>query len=177
MEGKPDNIFDVTPRFLGDLESWLVQQGFKKSGPTSGLAGPIGSEVSYTEFTANVAITANSAATAQAVVTAPSITFDGVTSVVIEFFANTAGTPVTAGNYMLADLWDGSTDLGVIVQLVTPAALSMQGPVLVRRKITPAAGAHTFSIKGWVSAPTGTFYAGTGGPGAYLPGYIRITKA
>ena len=135
-----------------------------------------GYEFSYTEFTGNVAITANAAATAQTVVTAPELVFDGVTAILIEFFANTAGTPLGAGAYMLGDIWDGSTDLGIVVQLVTPAAGSMQAPVLVRRRLTPTAGPHTFSIRGWVSAPTGTFYAGTGGAGAYLPGYIRITK-
>jgi len=43
--------------------------------------------------------------------------------------------------------------------------------------LTPAAGAHTYSIRAFSSVSGGTVYAGPGGPGADVPAFIRISLA
>jgi hypothetical protein len=42
---------------------------------------------------------------------------------------------------------------------------------------TPAAGAHTYAVKAFVSTGTLTVGAGAGGSGNLVPGWLRVTKA
>lgn len=42
---------------------------------------------------------------------------------------------------------------------------------------TPAAGAHTYQVKAFVSTGTLTVDVGAGGSGALVPGWLRVTKA
>lgn len=132
-------------------------------------AKPPGYEFAYAEFTANVNVTATTEATANTVVTAGAVTFDGATPVVIEFVSIDAGRGTSN-----LDLWlfDGSTSLGLWD--FTQAA---HGFVSLRRRLTPSAAAHTYSVRASVDAGTGVVSAGAGGAGVSLPGYVRITKA
>jgi hypothetical protein len=145
------------------------------------VAGAIfpGHELAYVEFNANVTVTATTAAGANTVVSAGSVVFDG-TPVWVEFFAIAAQLPATAGAAMAIDLWNDSTDLGILGDITTPAAVASGPSVLLRRKVTPTAAAHTFSVRAWMAAGgaiTGTVVAGGGGASVALPGFIRITKA
>jgi len=136
-------------------------------------------QVAYAEFTANVTLTATAAASANTVVTAPAVTFDGATAVMIWFFTPLL-SPATVGNAAaILNLWDGSTDLGYLAQVINPAVgAQAAATVLASRRLTPTAAAHTYSVRGWISAGTSaTVNAGAGGAGAYLPGYIRIARA
>lgn len=56
MAEKPDSIYDVTPKFLGELESWLLQHGFKTTFPPATPAA-----VSYRKTTAKPVNTTTSA--------------------------------------------------------------------------------------------------------------------
>ena len=42
---------------------------------------------------------------------------------------------------------------------------------------TPAAGAHTYAVKAFVSGGTLTVNVGAGGSGNLVPGWLRVTKA
>jgi hypothetical protein len=135
-----------------------------------------GAELAYTQFTSNVTVTATSAAAAQTVVTAPAVTFDGATPVIVEFFAP-LGSVNVAGGQLIFDLWDGSTDIGILTGF-TAAGGGSAVPFPAVRKLTPTAGSHTYGIRAWTNAgTTATVLAGVGGVGAYVPGFIRITKA
>lgn len=124
--------------------------------------------LSYVQFTGNVSQTASSAATATTVVTAASFNADGTTVYCVEFGLREAN----ASGALYIDLWEGSTDLG----LVASFSSSNTGPVYVRRFVTPAAGARVYSIRMWGSSSGGTMFAGTGGASQSAPGYIRVTS-
>jgi hypothetical protein len=135
-------------------------------------------QISYTPITASVNLTATSAPTAQTVITAGAGVFDGY-PVMIEFYCPMATPPQSSVNGQIQiDLWDGSTDLGIIAQVITPAAGLLLMPVTASRIFNPSAGNHTFSIRAWVAGTgTSTIGAGAGGVGNYVPAYLRITRA
>jgi hypothetical protein len=138
-------------------------------------------QLAYGEITAGVTITALTAAAAQTVVSSGAITYDGK-PVVVEFFTPGVGlTPVdsTIGTQVILNLWDGATDLGILGTVINPAGnVDFLGPVFGRRRLTPAAGSHTYQIKGWVNKNRALVNAGAGGVGAtYLPSYCRVTRA
>jgi hypothetical protein len=145
----------------------LDDRGMIPSALRSTLAGY---EYGITEFTANVAITATTEGAADTIVTAPAITFDGGTAVWVEFWAVAAAKGTTS---LSLGLFDGSTGIGGIVAGFATAGYGLS----VRRKVTPTAGVHTFSARGWVDAGSGSVVAGSGGAATNLPGYIRIVRA
>jgi hypothetical protein len=136
-------------------------------------------DIAYVEFTSNVSVTATTAATANQVVSAGSVTFDGATTIWVEFYAYAVQAPAVAGAAVALDFWDGGTDLGIAGDYTGAAAVVSGGPVLLRRKVTPPVGAQAFTVRAWLAAGsgTGTVAAGAGGAGVGLPGYIRIVKA
>ena len=48
---------------------------------------------------------------------------------------------------MLLNLYDGSTDMGQIGFLFNPGTALLAMPLLLRRRITPTAGAHTYRVR------------------------------
>ena len=127
------------------------------------------SDLAYVEFIANVPITATTAPTSQTVVSAGSYVFDG-SAVWVEFYAARYARGTTQ---MTVNLWNDTTEIGVLGIVDTTQQI---GGVL-KRKVTPAAGAHTLAVKAYVDAGTGTVYAGAGTADLIVPGYIRIYKA
>lgn len=140
-------------------------------------AYPPGYEFDYVQFTgASVSITHTTEATADTIVTANAVTFDGATAVMIEFYAFAARPDGTAAAILSYYLYDGAASIGRIGAHSTPAASNNYIPTILRRKLTPSAAAHTYSIRGATSSGTGIILAGAGGNAADMPGYIRITK-
>jgi len=134
---------------------------------TTGGAG----ELAYAQITANVSVTATVEATADSVVAAPALTFDGTTPVLIEFCASAV---VPGGGSVTLLLYQDGTSLGFLAWVTAASAYI---PVFARRRITPTAGNHTYSIKAITSGGTGLVMAGNGTAGNYSPAHIRITRA
>jgi len=133
-------------------------------------------ELDYVEFTSNQACTATTEAGANTVVSANSVSFDGATTVLIEFFCATWSQSSTTQDGILA-LYDGSGSIGQIWQGNTPRANAGASGIYVVRRLTPSNASHTYSIRGYVSAAsTFTLYGASGGSGARMPGFIRITQ-
>lgn len=130
---------------------------------------PPGYEFAYTEFTGTVSVTAVSEGTANQAVAASAVTFDGSTVVVLEFWCPYV---LIGGGSPSIEFFDGSTGIGGILTLSANAV-----GFSLKKRITPSAAAHTYSVKGWTTAGTATIGAGTGAAAAALPGFIRITKA
>lgn len=128
-------------------------------------------ELAYTEFSAPVTVSATTEATATAIVSAGAITFTA-DPIDIEFYAP-AWTPGSAAEDLFLWLYDG-TSIGKIGagRLGTVA----QGALIGRRRLTPTAAAHTYSIRAHTTATAHTVQAGTGGAGTYVPGFIRIMQ-
>lgn len=139
---------------------------------------PPGYEFDYVEKTSNTTISATAEASADTVVTGSAVTYDGSTAVVIEFFTPYARPAIDAAGRLLSIyLYDGSSSIGRMGAYITPAASNDSKPILLRRRLTPSAAAHTYSIRATINASTGGLNAGAGGSGADMPSYIRITKA
>jgi hypothetical protein len=137
-----------------------------------------GREVTHNEVTSSTSVTATTEATANTVVTATAFTADGSTPVLIEFYAPSAFTDGAAVARVLS-IWlylDGAS-IGKLGQLTTPAASNMEASLHLMRKLTPAAGSRTYSVRASVNAGTGGVAAGAGGLGNAMPSFIRITKA
>lgn len=136
-------------------------------------------ELAYVEGVGSgglIAITATTEATANAVVSAGAVTYAG-TPVLIEF-----GAPYLrsrASNVLFLILFDGSTPLGQLGIVGGGAMSDCYHPgAVMRRRLTPSAGAHTYNVKAYISGgATGEVGCDTGGTGAALPAYIRITAA
>jgi len=143
---------------------------------------PAGAAVfAYNQFTGNVSVNTNTEATAVQIVASTSVTYPASTPVLIEFFAPAIVNGANASSRVVLTLWDGSTDLGIIGQLLQDTAASaQQRPVYLQRQITPSAAAHVFSIRGHIGSSdlAGTVVAGAGGaPGVFVPGFIRVKAA
>lgn len=128
----------------------------------------------HKEYTGNVSVTHTTEAAADTVVTAPDITFDGATTVLITFFSALAR--VSAVTSISFWWYDGSTSLGDAGQLDIDTA-NAGSMVMLGREMTPAAGAHSISVRASVGSGTGTVFAASGGAGNAVPGYIRIVRS
>lgn len=141
-------------------------------------AYPPGYEFDYAQITSNASITATTEATANTVVTANAVTYDGSTTIMVEFYSYALQPDSgAAGRTLTLFLYDGSSSIGFI-QSVKTAVISQDARQVGRAavRLTPSAAAHTYSIRAAVSAGTGTVNAGAGGSAAVVPAFIRQTK-
>jgi hypothetical protein len=143
--------------------------------PPLAVAAAAGRELAYAEFLANVSVSVTTEATAVTVVTAPATVFDG-SPVLIEFSAPGANPHNATLASLTLTLWEDGVCRGTIAIVQTPATSYLVAPVRCARRLTPAAGSHTFAIRAHTSAGVAGVQAGPGGPGQQLPGFIRITK-
>jgi hypothetical protein len=159
------NANPVTWFNLNMIEFWAAAP------PVSVPAGPVVSgAVAYQEFNAPVTVS-GVFATPTTVVTAPAFTADGVQAYWIEFSVPQVNPGVA--DFVAFLLYDGATNLGQFATEGASAATDYGG-VLGRVKLTPSAGAHTYSIRAFRGTANGTVNAGPGGSGAWTPGSIRI---
>ena len=143
-----------------------------------GPPGPPGGEYELASAvgTADVPVPALSPATATTIITLPSVTFDGITTVIIEFWSRAVGPPNNGANaYMALGFWQDGVQIGSNAPLLqTPVAGNMAAPFKMEARITPAAGAHTFSIRAWVSANSGAYVSGGQNPGSAM--FARVKR-
>lgn len=138
-----------------------------------------GSELAYAELTSSLTVPPNTPGSPQTVIALGSTNLTG-SPVIVEFFAPVVTVPQGLGLQVQFLLWDGNTELGIVGHMIGNAAgYPTYGPVFLRRRITPTPGAHTYSVRAFVSAGAGnaSIGAGSGGAGAYLPAYLRVTRA
>lgn len=127
---------------------------------------PPGYELNYVQRTSDVSSSASSAAAATAMLTGSPVTYDGLTTILIEVYASQWGG---ASGQSLLNLWEDSSDLGRIAQQQLTGVTTT---LYVSRRLTPTAGERVYTIKGWTTSGTVTVYAS----GPNLPAFIRITK-
>lgn len=131
-----------------------------------------GTELHYSQSSSSIQSTATSVAGAVVVLAGAAVTYDGQ-PILVEFFCPYFYNSGLFQTY--AELFDGSTAIGLICgfySAVNQQSVSIHGA----RRITPTAGAHTFSIRMWVNGGTGTSYGGNAAAGTYPPMFLRITK-
>lgn len=136
-------------------------------------------QLAYTEFNATFAATSTAEGSAVSVVSAGSVTFDGLTKVLIEVFAprftSDNNSPGDGGYLALFDTLIGSP----VGRVAFGQTAGQGGPLIMRRFLTPSAGSHTY-FAGIYDAGTASTHAtisgGAGGATTLIPGYIRITS-
>lgn len=139
-----------------------------------------GAELAYTEVTSNVNFSATSEATATTLVTAPSVTYDAADAIV-EFYASAFQSATGTSPLIVLVLFRDGVAIGQIAALsisVSTGTANLTIPIRTVRKLTPGAGAHVFSVRAWLSpSGTATMIAQAGGPGAYVPAFIKVSRA
>ena len=133
-------------------------------GSQAGL-GTLG-ELAYAERTTILSLTGSP----QTVVTAPPISCNGITPVVIDFFAPYVTAP---SPQILFSLHQDGVDIGYLAADFLSVGNNI--PIRVTRRLTPSAGSHTYSIVG-VGAG-GSVGAAPGGAGVWSPAFIRVSLA
>lgn len=124
-------------------------------------------EIAYGQRTSDVNVTATSSATATDLgITTGAATYDG-TAVVVQFSAAAVDRGTNSINIALYD--GASMVIDRLCQMNNAGAASLNGFY----RFTPSAGSHTYLVKGWVDAGTGTVYAGT----TRVPAFCRVTRA
>lgn len=141
------------------------------------INGAIPRELAYAQSTAAKAVTAAAEASADLIVAAPAVTFDGTTVVMIECFAPAVVPAATLGANIMLWLYQDGVSIGRLTTVQTPGAAPIIAPAYVARRLTPAAGARTYSLTATQNVGNGNVFAGTGGLGQYMPAFIRITRA
>lgn len=135
-----------------------------------------GTVLDYAERTTNLNITETVEANATVVVSGNPVTYDGTTTVTIEFDCASVRPPQVAAEVLAFWLFDGSTSLGRIGATQATTTIGQYEPKNLKRKLTPSAGSHTYSIRATVTSGTAQLLAGTGGVGNDVPAFIRITR-
>src|SRR5262252_7062478 len=100
-----------------------------------------GFEIDYVEITGNVSITQTTEDTANTVITGNSVSYDGSTPVVIEFYAQQARPDTTAvARSQTYALYEDGASIGQIGSSATPSNSSDNKPTILKRRMTPSAG-------------------------------------
>ena len=132
----------------------------------------------YVQGTAQTNITGTSEAGATLItgLTTSTLTLDGATPIDVEAFAPL----VSRGNsWIKGALYDniasaGAASIGFFSSSNGPSADIV---TTWKRRYTPTAATHVWSMRAWVDAGTGIVYAGAGGSGANMPAYVKISRS
>jgi hypothetical protein len=140
----------------------------------TGTGGAGALEYDYVERnSSDLTVTATSAATAQDFIVGNAVSYDGSTRIKIEFWGL---GDVTTANFVVVELYDGTTDLGQLCQLDANNSYIIANIYGVRF-LTPSAATHTYKIKAWKDAGTAHLFGRAGGTNTIMPAWYRITLA
>ena len=145
--------------------------------PTGG-GGGTEMELDYAQITSTANPTATTEGTANTVITGNAVTYDGATTVLVEFFSPYARPDdTTNGRELRIYLYEDGSSIGRMALYIAGQGGGPAPGHIAKRRITPSAGSHTYSIRASVNAGTGTILAGAGGSGNDMPAYMRIVKS
>lgn len=154
--------------------AWTLRDNL--TGPQgAAAAGGVGAELAYAQITASVSFTIDIESAAAFIVGTPTFACDGA-PLFVEFFAPALLPPAAAGAQLSFWLFQDGASIGRFGLVQAPAAAQVSVPVLLRRRLTPTAALHNWTIGGTVTTGTGMVLAGVGGASQYEPAYIRVTK-
>lgn len=134
-------------------------------------------EVDAVFATSDVSITATTEGTANTVLTGGAHNYDGSTTVLIEFSAHKVRCPAGVAATITFYLYDNGASIGGLGVVMNNAASAMDVPLFLRRRWTPSAGSHQFSVRAAVSTGTGFVGAGTGASGQQNSALLRVVRA
>ncbi len=133
-----------------------------------------GFERDYVERTTSLTITGTTEGGANSWIDGNAVSYDGSTRIKIEAWANDINT--TTGT-AVAVLIDGSTAIGWLCEILGNVSGGTAIPFYGVRFLTPSNASHTYHVKWWKTGGTASVNAGSGGAGADMPAWLRITVA
>lgn len=95
----------------------------------------------------NLTVTGTSEGTATEIIGLPDQSFDGATEILLEF--NFMALGATLGFDVVLVLFDGETAIGELYRAEPWTAPGAQSGQLLFRVLTPSAGVHRYSVRGW----------------------------
>ncbi len=176
MTVSDDDFADIRRRLEQDPHAGYPAKLLK------GLAAYTSRTLAYTQATAAVTLTHTTEATADALVTAAAVTLDGITDVLVTFYAprwtNNAGANRTITVALYQDTGGGAASIGLMGTSFSGNVNPNTVGALEYRIAAPAAGTYTFSARGYINNATGnsTIDAGAGGVGNNVPMFIRVSN-
>lgn len=132
-------------------------------------------ELGYTEITSSVTVTSTTESSGTTVITASAITFDG-NPVICEFFSPQV-QPAVGGNSVTICLFEGATEIGRLAVVQSAGTGTDVHPVCAKRRFTPSAASHTYTVTAFQGGGNATIAAGAGGTATLLPAYLRFERA
>lgn len=144
-------------------------------GGSAAAVYPPGYEIGYDEVTTSVSVAMTTESTSTTVVTCATHTFDGA-AVMVEFFSPSVSPAQANTAFITFSLFEGATQIGRIGTVENAAVGALAVPVTLKRRFSPTAGTHTYSIKAYEAGGAGSVGAGAGGAGVSFPMYARFVK-
>lgn len=149
---------------VGTSGEFLQTQG---AGANPQWATQGGAELDYVEATSNTSVTATAEGSGNTSLTGASVSYDGSTVIEIEaYFPNI----IPGTNWVRTAFFEDGSTMGIVHHAQS------QGGSKMATRITPSNASHTYSVRHWVDAGTGTMAGGAGGAGAFEPCFMRITQ-
>lgn len=145
------------------------------SGGSSGARPPGYTIASGSVSSGNITLTATTETTANTLVALPATVFDG-TACRFHFYAGFCRIP-TAGETLNLALYDGASSIGRMVQVAgAPVGQLMDFPIDFWLPLTPSAGSHTYSMRGYSSSGDAFIVNNVGGLGNFYPMTFEVLK-
>jgi len=133
-------------------------------------------ELDFAERDTDFTTAATTEATAGTILTGAALTYDGATVVEVLLYAVAWRISVVNNSAVIVLFEDGSA-IGQVVQALNTVAAINVDSIVAKRRLTPTAGAHTYSWRAFViGTGTLTIEAGPGGAGLYTPTYMQIVR-
>lgn len=153
-------------------DSWHLYVKTTAVTASTGWVALPGQEFDYEQITSNPSgITATTEGTSQVVISGNSVYYDG-SRVKLSFFV-----PKLSSSASLTVTFVVYRDTTVVGQVFGGTINTTLQGLEFEVFDTPAAGAHTYEVKAFVSSGTLTVDVGAGGSGNLVPGWLRVSKA
>jgi hypothetical protein len=164
---------DTAAKLPAGTNGWYLKAN---SAATTGLEYdlPYGHIYDRVEQTTDLFVTATTQATAQAFLTGNSVTYDGVTRVLLEWYSVAIYLGSGTVGVWVATLYDGSSNASKIIgQGDAAGAVTWTG--YGSYSFVPSAAPHAWSVRFYKSGAGQPVITGDGG-GSYSPAWLRVTK-
>lgn len=116
-------------------------------------------EIGYVEGIPDITVSGTSAVPTT-ILTLPALTFDGATTIELEFWARSVVPAAAANAYIAWAVWQDGVMLGVNAPFFQLPSGGGSSPAHLKTRIKPSAGSHTYSIRAWQVGGNGTMVGG-----------------
>lgn len=136
-----------------------------------------GAELAYIEMISPATVSATTEATANLLITDTARQYDGSPIRVGFFSPSVQVTANAAGNFAIFVLYQDGVSIGILGDKGTSSNVYLENECSLSRRMSPAPGTHTYSVRGYRTNANVTVFAAAGtGIGVYMPAWLLITR-